>query len=330
MNKKKIIIDCDPGIDDALAIMLACQSPELDILGLTIVSGNINGEQCAENALNILDVMGRTDIPVYLGKTTPLKRKMVLAKETHGEDGLGGYPFKRKNKITFKNGGVAFLAKTLMEEEDVSILPIGPLTNIATLIQDYPEAAKKIKEIVLMGGTFKSHGNTSPVAEFNFWADPDAAAVVFKELDCPITMVGLDVTREVVLTPNYIEMLHQFDEPLADVIVGITRFYTDFHWKQERTLGCVINDPLAIAYFINRDLCKGKDYYVDIITGGKAIGMSMVDEANFFEKKPNCKVLTQVDAASFMEMLLTRLFKEHADDIHHVLYHPKYGYQNEY
>lgn len=185
---------------------------------------------------------------------------------------------------------------------------------------------KNLQELVLMGGAFKSHGNCSQVAEFNFWVDPHAAEKVFNELEKSITMVGLDVTREVVLTPNYIEMIKQFKEPLGDLIVDITRFYVDFHWMQERTLGCVINDPLAVAYFIDRSLCSGKEYYVDIVTEGKAIGMSLVDEGNFYRKKPNCLVLTEVDSKRFMKMFLSRLFKNHIEDIELVLNSDKYSY----
>lgn len=327
MTKRKVIIDCDPGIDDALAIMLACRSPELEILGITIVSGNINGYQCAENALQILKVMNRLDIPVYLGATQPLLRDMVVAEETHGSDGLGGVKFEKIENVRYQEGAVDFILNTLKTEEHVSVLAIGPLTNIALALQTDKAAVSRMDELVLMGGAFKSHGNCSPVAEFNFWADPDAAEMVLNQLGRPITMVGLDVTREVVLTPNYIELLRQFKDPVADCIVDITRFYLDFHWEQERTLGCVINDPLAIAYFIDSSICSGKAYYVDVVTEGKAIGMSMVDVGNIYKRKPNCFVLTQVQARAFMEMFMTRLFPDHREDITAVLSNEKYGYE---
>lgn len=166
-----------------------------------------------------------------------------------------------------------------------------------------------------MGGAFKSHGNCSQVAELNFGVDPHAAEKVFNELNRNITMVGLDVTREVVLTPNYIEMIKQFNEPLGDLIVDITKFYVDFHWIQERILGCVINDPLAVAYFIDRSICSGEEYYVDVFTEGKAIGMSLIDEGNFYRKNPNRLVLRKVDSKKFMRIFLSRLFKEHIKDI---------------
>ncbi|SFD14005.1 nucleoside hydrolase [Clostridium uliginosum] len=329
MDKKKIIIDCDPGIDDSLAIMLALKSDELDVKGLTIVSGNVHASKGAENALRILKEIGRLDIPVYIGDGSPLERELITAEDTHGEDGLGETFLPRVEGVNYKEGAVDFILKSLREEDELSIIAIGPLTNIAKALETDKETMRKLKELVVMGGAFKSFGNCSQVAEFNFWVDPHAAEKVFNELHRNITMVGLDVTREIVLTPNYIEMLKQFKHPLADLIVKITKFYVDFHWAQERTLGCVINDPLAIAYFIDSSICSGEEYYVDIVTEGKAIGMSLVDEGDFYRKEANCLVLTEVNSKAFMEMFLTRLIPEHKKDILNVLNNPKYSYQNQ-
>ncbi|MBY0756906.1 nucleoside hydrolase [Clostridium sardiniense] len=326
MDKRKVIIDCDPGIDDSLAIMLALNSEELDVLGITIVSGNVHGEKGAKNALKILKKLNRLDVNVYIGEVNPIKRELITAEDTHGEDGLGETFLEEVTEVSYKEGAVDFIIESLKKEDDISIIALGPLTNIAMAIEREKEAMKNLKELVLMGGAFKSHGNCSQVAEFNFWVDPHGAEKVFNELEKSITMVGLDVTRDIVLTPNYIEMIKQFNEPLGDLIVDITRFYVDFHWMQERTLGCVINDPLAVAYFIDRSLCTGEEYYVDIVTEGKAIGMSLVDEGNFYRKNPNCLVLREVDSKKFMRMFLSRLFKEHIKDIDIVLNSDKYSY----
>lgn len=326
MDKRKVIIDCDPGIDDSLAIMLALNSEELEVLGITIVSGNVHGEKGANNALKILKKLDRLDVNVYMGEVNPIKRELITAEDTHGEDGLGETFLEEVTEVSYKEGAVDFIIDSLKSKEDVSIIALGPLTNIAKAIDKDKKAMKSLKELVLMGGTFKSHGNCSQVAEFNFWVDPHAAEKVFNELNRSITMVGLDVTREVVLTPNYIEMIKQFNEPLGNLIVDITRFYVDFHWMQERTLGCVINDPLAVAYFIDRSLCTGEEYYVDIVTEGKAIGMSLVDEGNFYKKEPNCLVLREVDSKKFMRMFLSRLFKDHIKDIDIILNSNKYSY----
>lgn len=326
MDKRKVIIDCDPGIDDSLAIMLALNSEELEVLGITIVSGNVHGEKGAKNALKILKKLDRLDIDVYIGEVDPIKRELITAEDTHGEDGLGETFLEEVTEASYKEGAVDFIIDSLKSKEDVSIIALGPLTNIAKAIDKDKKAMKSLKELVLMGGAFKSHGNCSQVAEFNFWVDPHAAEKVFNELNRNITMVGLDVTREIVLTPNYIEMIKQFNEPLGNLIVDITRFYVDFHWMQERTLGCVINDPLAVAYFIDRSLCTGEEYYVDVVTEGKAIGMSLVDEGNFYRKEPNCLVLKEVDSKKFMRMFLSRLFKDHIKDIDIILNSNKYSY----
>lgn len=326
MDKRKVIIDCDPGIDDSLAIMLALNSEELEVLGITIVSGNVHGEKGANNALKILKKLDRLDVDVYIGAVNPIKRELITAEDTHGEDGLGETFLEEVTEVSYKEGAVDFIIDSLKSKDDVSIIALGPLTNIAKAIDKDKKAMNRLKELVLMGGAFKSHGNCSQVAEFNFWVDPHAAEKVFNELNRNITMVGLDVTREIVLTPNYIEMIKQFNEPLGDLIVDITRFYVDFHWMQERTLGCVINDPLAVAYFIDRSLCTGEKYYVDVVTEGKAIGMSLVDEGNFYRKEPNCLVLREVDSKKFMRMFLSRLFKDHIKDIDIILNSDKYSY----
>ncbi|MEG0306788.1 MAG: nucleoside hydrolase [Clostridium sp.] len=324
MIKKKVIIDCDPGIDDALAIMLALKSEELEVVGITITSGNVHGKKGAENALKILKELNRLDIPVYIGCCDPLKRELITAEDTHGCDGLGESFLPKVEEVTYKEGAIDFILETL-SNEDITIIALGPLTNIARGLEKDKNTMRNMKELVLMGGAFKSFGNCSQVAEFNFWVDPHGAEIVFKELKRKITMVGLDVTRQCILTPNYIEMIKQFNEPLGEFIVKITRFYVDFHWGQERTLGCVINDPLAIAYFINPELCSGKEYYVDIVTEGKAIGMSLVDEGDFYREKPNCLVLSEVNSKVFMEMFLTRIFPNHKKDILSILDNSKYG-----
>ena len=216
MNAKKVIIDCDPGIDDALALMLALRSPELEILGITVVSGNVPAKKGAANAQKVLHWMNQPDIPVYLGEELPLVRPYVDAMDTHGEDGLGESHYPEITNGTINTDGVGFLARTLHEaaqkEEPVSIIALGPLTNLARLVQNDPESLAGLGELISMGGSCQSHGNCSPVAEYNYWCDPHAAEIVyraFEELpvlqDKQIHMVGLDVTRKIVLTPDILE-----------------------------------------------------------------------------------------------------------------------------
>ena len=321
--KKKVIIDCDPGIDDSLALILALNSPELEIVGITTVSGNVKADQGAKNALKVLKIMNREDIPVYIGEEVPLERELVTAQDTHGEDGLGETNYEDAD-VEINYGGVDFILEN-SRKGDISVIALGPLTNLAKAIERDEEGFNMINEIVSMGGAFRSHGNCSQVAEFNYWVDPHGVKEVFDRSKVPFSMVGLDVTREIILTPNLIELIKQIGGDIANFIVDITRFYVDFHWKQERTLGCVINDPLAVAYFIDRTLCDGFTSYLDIVTDGKAIGQTLVDVGNFYRKEHNGRILTKVDSKRFMKMFLERIFPESKNDIAIVLNNSKYG-----
>ena len=314
MEKSKVIIDCDPGIDDSLAILLALNSDELEVLGLTITSGNVPARMGAKNALKTLQIANRLDIPVYVGEEFPLQRKLITAQDTHGEDGIGEN-FYDDVKGEILEGGVDFIIDTLKREENVSIIALGPLTNIAKALMKDKDAFDNLDEFVSMGGAFRIHGNCSPVAEFNYWVDPHAADYTYKHLPKKIHMVGLDVTRKIVLTPNIIEFINRLEKEKSKFITEITRFYIDFHWQQEGIIGCVINDPLAVAYFIDRNLCKGFDSYVEVVHDGVAIGQSIVDSFNFYKKEPNAHVLTQTDEKAFMKMFLKRIFKGYEEII---------------
>ena len=325
MDKRKVIVDCDPGIDDALAIILALKSKEIEVVGITTVSGNVESLQGAKNALKVLKLLGRLDIPVYLGESKPIKRELVTAQDTHGEDGLGETFLEEVSSEYIRENGVDFILNTLKNHENVSIIALGPLTNLCRAIEKDSESFHRVKEIVSMGGAYKSHGNCSPVAEFNYWVDPHGAREFLKKFNGEFTMVGLDVTREIVLTPNLREMIHQFKDEIGDFIYDITRFYVDFHWEQERTLGCVINDPLAVEYFINRELCEGFKAYVDIACEDISMGQSVVDVADFYKKRKNVFVLDKVNSKEFMVSFLNKIFPSHKEDIKNVLNNPKYG-----
>ncbi|NGT47474.1 nucleoside hydrolase [Clostridium perfringens] len=325
MDKRKVIIDCDPGIDDALAIILALKSKEIEVVGITTVSGNVESLQGAKNALKVLKLLGRLDIPVYLGESKPIKRELVTAQDTHGEDGLGETFLEEVSSEYIRENGVDFILNTLKNQENVSIIALGPLTNLYRAIEKDSETFHRVKEIVSMGGAYKSHGNCSPVAEFNYWVDPHGAKEFLKKFNGEFTMVGLDVTREIVLTPNLREMIHQFKDEIGDFIYDITRFYVDFHWEQERTLGCVINDPLAVEYFINRELCEGFKAYVDIACEDISMGQSVVDVADFYKRRKNVFVLDKVNSKEFMVSFLNKIFPSHKEDIKNVLNNPKYG-----
>ena len=192
------------------------------------------------------------------------------------------------------------------------------MTNLARLIQKNPAAFAAIDELVSMGGAFKSHGNCSPVAEYNYWADPDAAALVYETAAMQnrlIHMVGLDVTRQIVLTPDLISYLKRLDSKTGSFVEAITKFYLDFHWEWEHMIGCVINDPLAVAYFADHSLCSGFDAYTAVETGGISIGQTVVDSMNFYKNESNSVVLTQTDPVRFFTFFFSRLLNKTPDEL---------------
>ncbi|RGY95861.1 nucleoside hydrolase [Clostridium sp. AM58-1XD] len=324
MKKRKVLIDCDPGIDDSLTLMLALTSPELEIVGITTVCGNVPPDMGAQNVRKVLKLMGRLDIPVYQGADRPLVKEYVSAQDTHGMDGLGeaeleeiGLNDDLQGRIA--SGAAEFIQNILRSQEQISIIAIGPLTNIAEALKADRSAFAHLDMFVSMGGSFKSHGNCSPVAEYNYWCDPDAAEFVYQNLGTRIHMVGLDVTRKIVLTPNILEYMKVLNREIGRFIEAITRFYFDFHWKYEGIIGCVINDPLAVAYLIRPELCRGFDAYTAVDTEGLAIGQTIVDSMNFWHKKANSHVLTEVDELEFMTMFLARLFDRKEEEVRDVL-----------
>lgn len=318
MNAKKIIVDCDPGIDDALALMLLLSSPEVEILGITVVCGNVPAALGAKNALKVLGWMNRLDIPVFLGEETPLVRSYVDAMDTHGSDGLGESFYPEITSVTPNKDAVRFLSDTLTAaanaSEKISILTLGPMTNIARLCLEFPQCLSGLDELISMGGNYRSHGNCSPVAEYNYWCDPHAAAAVydafasFTELSGKkIHMIGLDVTRKIVLTPDLLEYMCRLNPETGGRIRKITRFYLDFHWEQEGIIGCVINDPLAAAYLIDHSLCTGFDAHTKIETEGICLGQSVVDACDFWKAPVNCHILNETSPVRFMEMFFERV-----------------------
>ncbi|MGL4988986.1 MAG: nucleoside hydrolase [Cetobacterium sp.] len=312
---KKVIIDCDPGIDDSLALILALKSPELDVIGLTICAGNVPVELGGVNAYRVLNLLNRTDIPIYLGDNKPMKRNLVTAQDTHGEDGLGEVlPEIEIPESSIKEGAVEYLLKTLKDSKDISIIALGPLTNLAKAVERDKDILKSAERIVSMGGAFRTNGNCSQVAEFNYWVDPESVNIVFENVDKPIELIPLDVTRKIVLTPNYREYLKQMKNDVAQFIYDVTGFYVDFHWMQERTLGCVINDPLAVAYFIKPELCSGVLTHLECVEDGKAIGQSLIDIGDFYRRDKNVFINTEVDEKEFFKLFFNRVFENNLKD----------------
>lgn len=307
---EKIIIDCDPGIDDSLAIMLALSSPEVEVIGITIVAGNSPSELGFMNAKRVLKFLGRLDIPVYVGADRPRVRDYVNALDTHGEDGLGeSFLPEVPDQAIPKESAVEFLKKSL-RGGDVSVIALGPLTNLAELIDSDIDSFLSIKRLVSMGGNFRSHGNCSPVAEYNYWEDPDSAKVVFDamyEAGREIEMVGLDVTRKIVLTTDILEDMKRKNPVVGDFVERITKFYFKFHWEWEHIRGCVINDPLAVAQFIRPSILSGIEAFTEVETSGITIGQTVVDSMGFYRKHSNALVYTTVDEKAFWDLFLPRI-----------------------
>ncbi len=307
---KRVIIDCDPGIDDSLAIMLALNSPEIEVVGITIVAGNSPATLGFQNAKRVLNFLNRLDVPVYVGASQPRVREYVNALDTHGEDGLGEsfLPEVEGQEIPSKSA-VEFMRETL-KSGDVSVIALGPLTNLAELIDADLGSFLSIERIVSMGGNFRSHGNCSPVAEYNYWEDPDSAKLVYDTLYANhriIEMVGLDVTREIVLTPSILMEMKEANSIVGDFVEKITDFYFKFHWEWEHIRGCVINDPLAVAQFIDPQILSGIEAFTEVETQGISLGQTVVDSMGFYRKESNARIFTKVDKAGFWEMFLTRL-----------------------
>ncbi len=310
--RKKVIIDCDPGIDDSMAIMLAIQSEELEILGITIVSGNAPVEMGFENAKKVLKQMNRLDIPVFTGARRPLVKAYVDALDTHGIDGLGESFLESVDGYHQNQSAVEFLSDTL-RKQPCTVIAIGPMTNLANLIEYDKQAFLQIEQLISMGGAFKEQGNCSPVAEYNYWEDPEAAALVYHTMaqyHKKIHMVDLDVTRQIILKPEMLDEMEQINPEQGAFLRKITKYYFQFHWEWEHLRGCVINDPLAVAYCIDPSLCSGMEAFVDIETQSLSRGQSIVDAYGYYRKPANAVVLTKVDTERFFAFFIDRVLRK--------------------
>lgn len=305
MIKRKIIIDCDPGIDDALALLLALHSPELEVIGITIVCGNVPVNLGAQNAAKILQLIGRDDIPIYLGAEKPLNRPLITAQDTHGEDGLGETNYPPVNDPLIKTNAVDFILGHA--NADTHLVTLGPYTNLAQAFLKDTVAMNQYGSITSMGGNYRARGNCSEVAEYNFWCDPEAASLVFSKVDEPITLLGLDVTRQIVLTPKHREWLRTQGSPIADFIYQITQFYVDFHLRQEGLHGCVINDPLVIAFILFPEMGAGIEGNLEMVCTGKNVGQSIIHTD---QSKINVKILTRINSSFFFKLFFERVLKQ--------------------
>ncbi|MCJ8217301.1 pyrimidine-specific ribonucleoside hydrolase RihA [Aeromonas veronii] len=303
-----VILDCDPGHDDAIALILALASPELNVLAVTTSAGNQTPDKTLNNAQRILTLLGRDDIPLAAGAPKPLARELIIADNVHGESGLDGPKLPDPAFAPQAMTGLELMAKCLRESpEPVTLVPTGPLTNIALLLAAHPELKSKIARIVLMGGAAGA-GNWTPAAEFNIYVDPEAADMVFKS-GIPITMCGLDVTHEAQVMDEDIERVRAITNPVAQCVAGLLDFFMIYHRNPKWGFaGAPLHDPCTIAWLLNSALFHGVECRVDIETQGEhTVGMTVVDRYGLSGKPANALVLLGLDRPGFIDLLVTRL-----------------------
>lgn len=301
---RKVIIDCDPGHDDMMAIILALANPKhLKVLGITTVAGNQTGEKTFINARRVLTLINILDVPVSRGFDKPILRELVTAPEIHGVSGLDGVNLPEPKVKGTKEHAVDFIIKTILEESgEITLVPTGPLTNIAIALLKEPKIKNKISEIVLMGGAvFDS--NITPASEFNIFVDPDAAKIVF-ESGIPITMVGLDVTNRALLSFTDIDKLEKMNGKVSRLIAPLLRFFAYTNKEVFGFDGAPLHDALAVACLINRKVIKTNAFHVDIETKGEfTLGRTVVDIYGVTKKPLNAKVALELDNDLFKKMI---------------------------
>lgn len=299
----RIILDCDPGHDDAFAILLAVASKEIELLGVTTVVGNSYLENTTRNARTVLDLFD-IDIPVFAGCDRPLIRNTIVAPDIHGKSGLEGAQLPSAKRPIEKTHAVDFIAQMLERYSDIILVPTGPLTNIALFMLRYPHLIKRINSIVLMGGGI-AFGNVTPVAEFNIFADPEAAKIVFNS-GVPIVMAPLDVTHQVIVTEREVSRMRQFGAKfnlLADLLV----FFKSTYKRVFGIEGVPLHDPCTVMYLLHPEIFEVKEYYVDVETKGElTYGQTVVDIWHTSGKIPNAKVMLKADSEKFFDIFFEK------------------------
>ncbi len=306
---RKIIIDTDPGQDDAVAILLALGSPELEVLGITCVAGNVPLALTTKNARVVCELAGRPDIRVFAGCDRPLERPLVTAEYVHGKTGLDGIALPEPTMALQEQHAVDFLIETLREAPagTVTLCPLGPLSNIATAFLRAPEIVPKVAQIVLMGGAYFEVGNTTPTAEFNIYVDPQAAEIVFRS-GVPLVVMPLDVTHQVLTTRARIEAFRTLGTKVGHAVASWTDFFERFDMAKYGSQGAPLHDPCVIAYLIRPELFAGRHVNVEIETHSElTLGMTVADWWRVTKRAPNAMFMGSVDAAGFYALLTERL-----------------------
>ncbi|WP_281971977.1 nucleoside hydrolase [Ruegeria faecimaris] len=310
MPARKIIIDTDPGQDDAVAILLALASPdEIEVLGITAVAGNVPLELTAKNARIVCELAGHTQTPVYAGCDRPLERPLITAEHVHGKTGLDGPVLPDPQMPLSEGHAVDFIIDTLRAHEpgSVTLCPLGPLTNIATAFRKAPDIVDRVQEIVLMGGAYFEVGNITPTAEFNIYVDPEAADIVFKS-GRPIVVMSLDVTHKALVTKTRNDAFRRIGNKAGVAVAEMTDFFERFDKNKYGSEGAPLHDPCVTAYLIKPELFTGRLVNVEVETQSKlTLGMTVADWWGVTDRKPNALFIGEIDAGGFFDLLTDRL-----------------------
>ena len=310
MSPRKIIIDTDPGQDDAVAILLALGSPEeIDLLGITCVAGNVPLERTSTNARITCEVGGRSDVQVFAGRNAPLARPLVTAEHVHGKTGLDGPELFTPQMPLQDQNGVDFIIDTMRQEApgSVTLCPLGPLSNIADAFQRAPDIVDRVAEVVLMGGAYFEVGNITPAAEFNIYVDPEAADIVLKS-GVKITMMPLDVTHKALATRPRIEAIRALNSPVGHFTAEMLDFFERFDVEKYGSEGGPLHDPCVIAYLIRPDLFSGRLVNVEVETKSElTLGMTVADWWGVTDRAPNVRFMGDLDSDGFFDLITKRL-----------------------
>jgi len=310
MSKRSAILDCDPGQDDAINLLLALSSPdELDITGITTVAGNVPLDLTERNARLMCDISGRSDVPVFAGCAKPLHRELLTAEKVHGKTGIDGVKIVEPGQALEEQHAVDFIIETLVaaDDESITLVPTGPLTNIAMAIERNASILGKVDEIVMMGGAMREGGNHSPSAEFNILVDPHAADIVFR-CGRPITVMGLDVTHQVLATPERRDRIRQIETNPGRATAGMLDFFNRHDTNKYGSLGAPLHDPCTVAYLFAPNLFEGKRCNLTVETESElTMGHTAVDYWHVTDRPKNVEWMYAVDADGFYDLLVERL-----------------------
>lgn len=307
LQPRRVILDTDPGIDDALAMLLALASPEIDLAAVTITGGNCALEQGVHNALAVLELV-QAATPVVPGVALPLIQPPFTALETHGNTGLGNARLPTPRAQPAQEHAVDRLVREIMEApEPVTLVAVAPLTNVAMAVRREPRIVERVHEVIVMGGAFDVPGNTTPLAEFNIYVDPHAAYIVLHS-GLPLTIIPWDITSRVLLTQQHVDLLLDIPSPVTRFVADATSFYIDFHRTYLGYAGCSINDPCALALVFRPELAQYRHVFVDVeIAGEKSLGKTIADAQNVWKREPNARLVCGFDGDAFLALFMERM-----------------------